>query len=308
MKRKYGAIILAILMLFSFASCSYTVTEIENTTTSTVDTTINETIEIPETTSATVTYTDTSTTLKETSTTKNQTVSATTKKSPSHTTTKLHTTTKSHTTTKPPKTTTKVHTTTQKHTTTTTKVQTTQKTTVPTTIATTDATAFIPKTSRIEFNPSTTYTTDSELITCTIEISCTTILNNKDMLDESKAPFVPSDGVILKKTTVQVEKGATAFDVLKKVCAENHCGDNCRYCQSGGIQLEYRFTPAYDSYYIEGIHQLYEFDCGDNSGWMYSVNGVFPNKGCNQYTVKNGDTIKFLYTCSLGSDIGSDSF
>lgn len=140
----------------------------------------------------------------------------------------------------------------------------------------------------------TTVDNSKEKITCTIEISCKTILSNINDLDPAKANFVPDDGIILKKTIVTIDKGSTVFDVLRKVCSENK------------IHLEYRFTPAYNSYYIEGINQLYEFDCGDTSGWMYSVNGVFPNKGCNMYVVNNDDEIKFLYTCSLGQDLGAD--
>ena len=61
----------------------------------------------------------------------------------------------------------------------------------------------------------------------------------------------------------------------------------------------------YGSYYIEGINQLYEFDCGQNSGWMYCVNGWFPNYGCSSYTVEDGDVIEWRYTCDLGSDVGN---
>ena len=39
---------------------------------------------------------------------------------------------------------------------------------------------------------------------------------------------------------------------------------------------------------------------------MYKVNGDFPNYGCSSYKVKNGDTIKWLYTCDMGTDIGED--
>ncbi len=139
----------------------------------------------------------------------------------------------------------------------------------------------------------TTTSTTKKKSSCTIEISCKTILSNLDELDQAKKDYVPANGEILKKTTIYFDDEITVFDVLKQVCKENK------------IQLEYRFTPAYNSYYIEGIHQLYEFDCGDNSGWMYSVNGIFPNKGCNMYTVKNGDDIKLLYTCDLGGDLGA---
>ena len=117
---------------------------------------------------------------------------------------------------------------------------------------------------------------------------------------------MPKDGYILKETTVSVAEGSTVFDVLRLVCKQNTCPEKCTYCRKSGIQLEYVYTPGYDSEYIRGIHQLYEKDCGTQSGWMYSVNGVFPNYGVNKYTVKNGDEIKLRYTCNgLGEDLGA---
>lgn len=129
---------------------------------------------------------------------------------------------------------------------------------------------------------------------CTIAIYCTTILNNMDDLEPGKAEFVPSDGVILYPVTVNFTEGETVFDVLKRVCSIT------------GIQLEYSWTPMYNSYYVEGIHQLYEFDCGFESGWMYQVNGWFPNYGCSSYGLKDGDVIVWNYTCQgLGADLGA---
>lgn len=72
-------------------------------------------------------------------------------------------------------------------------------------------------------------------------------------------------------------------------------------------QMESSFTPAYNSAYVEGINNLYEFDCGQLSGWMYNVNGWFPNYGCSKYTVQDGDVINWVYTCNLGKDVGDNS-
>ena len=129
--------------------------------------------------------------------------------------------------------------------------------------------------------------------TCTITIVCNTILDNTDNLNEEKAPFVPKDGTILPKTTVSFAQGDTVFEVLKKVC------------DATDLQIEYSYTPMYESYYIEGINHLYEFDCGLESGWMYKVNEWFPNYGCSAYTLKDGDDIVWCYTCNgLGADVG----
>ena len=136
-----------------------------------------------------------------------------------------------------------------------------------------------------EVNTAKTYT-------CTFSIECSTILNNLGMLDPAKLEMVPSGGVILPKTTVTFYEGESVFDVLQRVCRDN------------GIHMESSWTPIYNSAYIEGIHNLYEFDCGELSGWMYRVNGWYPNYGCSRYQLQQGDTVEWRYTCDLGSDVG----
>ena len=71
--------------------------------------------------------------------------------------------------------------------------------------------------------------------------------------------------------------------------------------------MEFRDDPLYSGAYIEGINYLYEFDGGTLSGWMYKVNGQFPNYGCSQYFVEDGDEIVWMYTCDLGRDVGDNS-
>ncbi|MFR4318181.1 MAG: DUF4430 domain-containing protein [Eubacterium sp.] len=55
--------------------------------------------------------------------------------------------------------------------------------------------------------------------------------------------------------------------------------------------------------YVEGINNIYEFSCGKLSGWMYEVNGEYPNVGCSDYKVKDKDVIEWHYTCNLGEDL-----
>lgn len=131
--------------------------------------------------------------------------------------------------------------------------------------------------------------------TCTISISCASILDNMKNLKSGKSEFVPSDGWILAASEVEFTKGESVHDVLQRVCKE------------AGIQMESSFSPAYNSAYVEGINNLYEFDCGELSGWMYSVNGWFPNYGCSKYTVQDGDVINWVYSCDLGKDVGDNS-
>ena len=130
--------------------------------------------------------------------------------------------------------------------------------------------------------------------TCYFSIECSTIFNNLSDLDPAKLGELPSDGIILKKQKVVFYAGESVFDVLKRVCKEN------------GIQMESSFTPMYNSAYVEGINNLYEFDCGNLSGWMYRVDGWYPNYGCSRYQLCDGETVEWRYTCDLGKDVGCE--
>lgn len=128
----------------------------------------------------------------------------------------------------------------------------------------------------------------------TISIDCLTILQNMDNLEKGKEKYV-GDGWILKTTKVKCKKGQTVYDILEQVC------------KAYSIQMENSYTPLYGSNYIEGIGNLYEFDCGNLSGWMYNVDGWYPNYGCSRYVLKAGEAIQWRYTCNgLGADLGSD--
>ena len=133
---------------------------------------------------------------------------------------------------------------------------------------------------------------ENTTLTCTFSIECSTILNNLDMLDPDKLEMVPSGGVILAKTTVTFYEGESVFDVLQRLCKQK------------GIHMEAEWTPIYNSAYVEGIHNLYEFDCGALSGWMYKVNGWYPIYGSSRYQLKAGDVVEWRYTCDLGHDVG----
>ena len=128
--------------------------------------------------------------------------------------------------------------------------------------------------------------------TCTMSISCASILNHMNWLDKEKVELVPADGSILPPTTVTFYEGESVFNVLQRTCKQQK------------IHMEFMNTPMYNSAYIEGINNLYEFDCGELSGWMYSVNGWFPNYGCSRYALQPGDVICWEYTCDLGVDVG----
>ncbi len=129
---------------------------------------------------------------------------------------------------------------------------------------------------------------------CTISITCESILREEHInwFDKEKSELLPEDGVILPATEVAFSEGESVFDVLLRTCTDNK------------IHLEYVNTPLYNSAYLEGIGNIYQFDCGSASGWMYSVNDWFPIYGCSRYAVQDGDVIEIVYSCELGEDVG----
>ncbi len=150
----------------------------------------------------------------------------------------------------------------------------------------------VPEGKPLPVEPDTEEVNDEVTYTCTFSIECSTILNNIGDLDPDKLDVLPADGIIFKAQTVVFYEGESVYDVLERVCRENK------------IHMEASWTPMYNSAYVEGIGNLYEFDCGSGSGWMYRVDGWYPNYGCSRYQLQDGETVEWRYTCDLGSDIG----
>ena len=120
-------------------------------------------------------------------------------------------------------------------------------------------------------------------ISCTLNVECKSILNNMDKLKDGHSEYVPANGYIIKGYTYTAKAGFTAYDALKKACEEN------------GIKLTAKST-MYGTY-VSGINNIDEFDCGRQSGWMYSINGNRPNVSASSQRVTDGDEITFEYVC-----------
>ncbi len=120
--------------------------------------------------------------------------------------------------------------------------------------------------------------------TCTLEIRCDDALVSTSLPDEKRA-LLPQDGAIIKECEVGFNAGESVFDILSRTVRERK------------LHLDFSETPAYGSTYIKGISNLYELDCGEFSGWLYTVNGKSPDVGYSQYKPEQGDEISFTYTC-----------
>ena len=126
----------------------------------------------------------------------------------------------------------------------------------------------------------------------TISVSCAELCGNGDVGKALRdSGLVPDDGVIIPETQYPISEGDTVFDVLRAVLKDN--------------RIHFDYTDISDrSAYVKGINNIYEYDCGDLSGWMYSVNGIFPTVASSEYTLSDGDVILWQYTCDLGRDVG----
>lgn len=118
------------------------------------------------------------------------------------------------------------------------------------------------------------------------EIQCKAILDRQDLWREGIEEIVPKSGIFYSGSC-SFHEGETVYDLLKRVCQEKDIALDCSY------------TPIYGSYYVRGIGNLYEFDCGSESGWKYMVNGVMPGMSASQYTLQNQDKIVFVYQYEL---------
>lgn len=127
------------------------------------------------------------------------------------------------------------------------------------------------------------YTDKQNTSTVIMSISCT------NALGKTNNDKIPENGIILDDTEISVSDGETVFDILIAVCKKNK------------ILIDYDGNN--ETVYIKGIGGLYEFDCGELSGWIYKVNGKTPNVGCSNYIPKNDDIIEWVYTTNLGKEL-----
>lgn len=74
-----------------------------------------------------------------------------------------------------------------------------------------------------------------------------------------------------------VDKGASVYTVLTQLASQN------------GLSV------SGTKIYVKGIGDLFEKQHGSLSGWMYSVNGVYPNKSCGYYYLDNNDSVVWRY-------------
>ena len=102
----------------------------------------------------------------------------------------------------------------------------------------------------------------------------------------------PNGRTYLNKTGYTISDGETAYSLLIKT----------------GLEVESTSEHQLGGVYIESIEGLGEFSDGATSGWMYKVNGEFPDYSSSLYALSEGDYVEWIYTRSLGEDVGGGSY
>lgn len=99
-------------------------------------------------------------------------------------------------------------------------------------------------------------------------------------------------GYVVSTEKIEFQAGDSVWTLVKRVLDERH------------ISVKIDDNNKYNSVYITSIDGDKEFGHGKGSGWMYKVNGIFPNFGVDKYILKKGDVIEVKYTTNYGVDIG----
>lgn len=117
----------------------------------------------------------------------------------------------------------------------------------------------------------------------TLTIRCDTVAGKTD------SKYIPKDGIILEQAEFVIDDDDTVYDILTEAARKY------------SIQMENSGTEG--MVYISGINYLYSSDFGELSGWLYYVNSESTTVACDQYKLKDGDVIEWLYSCEMGKDL-----
>ena len=125
--------------------------------------------------------------------------------------------------------------------------------------------------------------------------------NGKRVEGEKNVTYPKALGTIISSTKVPYKKGDTVADVTLRLL------DAMKFSyQHSGTTKDGFYLASIGDFTLKGIDYdtFGEFDAGSGSGWMITLNKTFIEYGASEFEVKNGDVVKWQYTCQLGADIG----
>lgn len=127
-------------------------------------------------------------------------------------------------------------------------------------------------------NPVTTVeekkgTTAENASTATIKIIC----------DDTVTKDVWENPEILKETEYTFDGEVDAFTALTEITKKND------------------ISLVHSDGYVTGIGGLSAMDAGENSGWMFQVNGELASVGAQDYMLQDGDALVWFYTADYNT-------
>lgn len=130
---------------------------------------------------------------------------------------------------------------------------------------------------------------------------------------------------IIKPTEIEIHQGENAAKILDRLLKQN----NFTYDMTGNLESNFYLarvnfnkdiitspkipndlsqhltSQGFEIYSDDADPQsLGEFDYTHGSGWMYSINGLYPNYGFADAYLKPGDKVRIRFTLAYGADIG----
>lgn len=147
----------------------------------------------------------------------------------------------------------------------------------------------------------------------TISVEATTI-GSGYLVPETQVEITDGENVASAVTRVLSEYGFTAEHTgtvnsnfyLSRIRSENDFViDNIpKDLEAHLLEIEEKDQGTYFPGSYESANSLGEYDFTVGSGWMYSVNGTYPNVGMAERILRPGDVIRLRFTLYFGADIG----
>lgn len=101
-------------------------------------------------------------------------------------------------------------------------------------------------------------------------------------------------GVLVPEMTIKLDRETSVFEASVEAFKK--------------AKVQYDYAGVGKKVYMKAIDNLYQYEKGAQSGWLYKVNGEVPSEGPGMYMLKANDRVEWVYTTNLGKDIGADYY
>ncbi|MCL2159052.1 MAG: DUF4430 domain-containing protein [Oscillospiraceae bacterium] len=126
-----------------------------------------------------------------------------------------------------------------------------------------------------------------------------------ELMRDENGKIIPGEGLVCialygKDGAIILDETLVYVDYKKEVSVADLSRDICRE-----KNIPIAFAGMGSMSYVSGIGNVFEFDDGPESGWIYSVNGEYQGVGCGSYILKEREYVEWRYSLDLGRDLGA---